>query len=165
MADIYLKLDGVTGESKNDKYDKQIELLNFSYSCYQPVNEQRDGSIANATGRCHHGTINCSKYVDSATTDILSKMWTGTTLKQGILTVVANQGKSGEPLEVVKITLDNVIIANYSLHGGGGGSSVGGEEISLSFSKIHVDYKTLSADGKAPGVKVAEWDLATHKGK
>lgn len=150
-SNIYLKIDGIAGEATVEKYKDQIEVLSFSYSCFQPVTEAHSGT-AHATGRAAHGTLNISKCADISTPDILTAMWSGRTIKNAILTAVTNNGDI--MTEYLIITLDNVIIANYAVHGGG---SIPSEEISLNFAKIKVDHHHQPQDG-TPIKKSAEWD-------
>lgn len=62
-SNMYIKINGIPGESQVDGYKETIEVLNFSDSCYQPVSEARSGTI-HTTGRANHGTFNFSKYTD-----------------------------------------------------------------------------------------------------
>ena len=157
-SNIYIKIDGINGESTVEKYKDQIEAMNFSYSCYQPVSEARSGTI-HTSGRANHGTFNFSKYTDISTADICAAMWVGKTISSAVITAVTNNGT--DVIEYMQITLSDIVFSNFSLHGGGG--SVSSEEISLSFSKIKVDYNKQSESGKPEGKKSAEWNLATEK--
>lgn len=157
-SNIYVKIEGIKGESLVAKYKDQIEAMNFSYSCYQPVSESRSGGI-HTTGRANHGTINFSKYTDISTADLCATMWAGKTIPSVVITAVTNNGD--EVVEYLTITLTNVVISNFSIHGGG--SSVSSEEVSLSYSKIKFVYHFQGEDGKANGEKPAEWDLATEQ--
>ncbi len=157
-SNVYLALDGIKGESTVEKYKDQIEIMNFSYSCFQPVSEARSGGI-HTSGRANHGTVNFSKYTDIATADILAAMWAGKTIKDATLRAVTNNGDA--IIEYMTITLTNVVFTNFSIHGSG--NSVSSEEISLSFSKIKVEYHNQGEDGSTPGQKPAEWDLALEK--
>lgn len=157
-SNIYIKIEGIKGESTVEKYKDQIEAMNFSYSCYQPVSEARSGGI-HTTGRANHGTFNFSKYTDIASAEMCAAMWAGKTIPSAVITAVTNNGDN--LVEFLVITLSNVVISNFSLHGGG--SSLSSEEVSLSFSKINVTYNFQSEDGKTSGKKSAEWDLATEK--
>lgn len=153
-SNIYIKIEGIEGESKVEKYKDQIEALSFSYSCYQPVSEASGGDIRNA-GRANHGTFNFSKYTDIATAGICKAMWSGKTIPSAVITVVDNNGDA--VIERLTITLGNIVVCNFSLHGGG--HSVADEEVSLSFSKIKVECHNQGKDGSAPGKNSAEWDL------
>lgn len=157
-SNIYLKLGDIKGESTVDGYAEQIEILNFSYSCFQPVSESRSGTMHTA-GRANHGTFNFSKYTDVSTADICAAMWAGKTIGEVVMTAVTNNGDAVIPY--MTITLSSVVISNFSLHASG--NSVAGEEISLSFSKIKIAYHKQGQDGADGGEKVAEWDLATEK--
>lgn len=157
-SNVYLKLGEIEGESTVAGYEKQIEIMNFSYSCFQPVSESRSGTI-HTEGRANHGAFNFSKYSDLSSADICAAMWAGKTLPTVVMTAVVNNGDAIIPY--MTITLTNVVISNFSLHGGG--NSISTEELSLSFSKIKVAYHKQGEDGSDAGEKVAEWDLATEK--
>ncbi len=157
-SNMYILIDGIDGECGVTGFDKNIEVLNYSYSCFQPVSEARSGGI-HTSGRANHGTVNFSKFTDIATADILAAMWAGKTIKSATLRAVTNNDT--EVVEYMTITLSNVVFTNFSIHGGG--NSVSSEEISLSFSKIKVEYHNQGEDGSTPGKKPAEWDLALEK--
>ena len=157
-SNIYLKIEGIKGESSVEKYKEQIEVMNFSYSCFQPVSEARSGTI-HTSGRANHGTVNFSKYADASTADICAAMWAGKSIKQAVFSAVTNDGDA--VIEYMKITLDNIVFCNFSIHGGG--NSVASEEISLSFSKIKIEYNQQKEEGGNKGAHSAVWDLATEK--
>ncbi len=156
-SNIYLTLTDISGESAAEGHANAIEILNLSYSCFQPVSEARSGSI-HTSGRVNHGTVNFSKYTDSSTAGICAAMWAGKTIKTATFSLVTNDDT---PHEYMKIVLDNVVVSNFSIHGGG--NSLASEEVSLSFSKIKVEYHNQGEDGSTPGQKPAEWDLALEK--
>jgi type VI secretion system secreted protein Hcp len=157
-SNIYLAIDGIKGESTVEKYKDQIEIMNFSYSCFQPVSESRSGGI-HTCGRANHGTVNFSKFTDIATADILAAMWAGKTIKDATIRAVTNN--NNDVIEYMTIVLTNVVFSNFSIHGGG--NSVASEEISLSYSKIKVEYHNQGENGTTPGKKPAEWDLSLEK--
>ncbi len=156
-SNIYLTLTDISGESAAEGHANAIEILNLSYSCFQPVSEARSGSI-HTSGRVNHGTVNFSKYTDSSTAGICAAMWAGKTIKTATFSLVTNDDT---PHEYMKIVLDNVVVSNFSIHGGG--NSLASEEVSLSFSKIAIDYNQQEQSGGKKGTYSAAWDLATEK--
>ncbi len=160
-SNLYLVIAGVEGESTIAGIEdgaQPMEVLSFSYSCFQPVSEARSGSI-HTSGRTNHGTVNFSKYTDNASSDICNAMWTGKTFATATLFAFVNDGKT--VINYLKITLSNVVFTNYSIHCGG--NSISGEEISMTFSKIQFDYLPQKQAGEANGNRSASWDLATEE--
>ena len=161
-SNLYLVISGVEGESTivgvGEEGAKPMEVLNFSYSCFQPVSEARSGTI-HTSGRANHGTVNFSKYTDNATSDICNAMWTGKTFATATLSAFINDGK--DVIKYLVITLSNVVFTNYSIHCGG--NSLAGEEISMTFSKIQFDYLPQKQESESGGNRSASWDLTTEK--
>ena len=156
-SNVYLEIAEIPGESGVTGFTTPMEVLNFSYSCFQPVAEARSGTI-HTSGRANHGTLNISKQSDLATGKILEMMWSGVTMKKATLTACTNNGTT--LLKYLVMTLTEVVVTNYSLHGGG--NSIPGEEVSFSFGSIQVQYNKHKEDGTAEGKSVAGWDLKTE---
>lgn len=154
-SNLYIKIDGIDGECTVKGFEKNIEVLNFSYSCNQPAAEAGSGTVP-ASGRASGGTFNVAKYTDLATGRICEYLWSRQTIPNVIFTATTNNG--GGVLKYLIITMSNVIIANFSLHGGGG--SIANEEISLSFSAIKVEYAQHDENGAGKGLSVIGWDFA-----
>ncbi len=156
-SNMYITIDGIEGETGVKDFPKAIEVLNYSYSCFQPVAEARSGTI-HTSGRANHGTFNFSKLCDLATGKLCEHVWNGKTIPKAVFVATTNNGD--QILKYLTITLENVVIANYSLHGSG--NAISGEEVSLSFAKIKVEYNKHDETGAAKGKSAAGWDLSTE---
>lgn len=157
MEHIYLKLPDIKGESTVEEYADQIEINSFSYSCSQPTSPVRSND-GPTTGRAMHNLISLSKSMDLASTDICKQVWGGNTLADAVITFCRTDNNKDLPYLV--ITLEEVVVANYTISGGGG---IPSESISLNFSTIKFDYKQQKKEGQEGGSTAAKHNLKTNR--
>jgi type VI secretion system secreted protein Hcp len=156
-ADIFLKIDGIKGESKDDKHKDEIELLAWSWAESQTGSAGRGGGMGSGKVEIHDMTF--SKYVDKATPKLISACAKGEHIPKAEL---AMRKAGGEQKEYLKIELDDVMVSNYSTSGSGGGDAPT-ENISLNFGKITVEYFEQDNKGTMTSVGKAGWDVKANK--
>src|SRR6516225_9333228 len=61
MADIYMRIDGVRGESMDAVHKDWIEVLDFNHAITQAA---QTTSARPGTARCQHADYTITKYVD-----------------------------------------------------------------------------------------------------
>lgn len=156
-ADIFLKIDGVNGESKDDKHKNEIEVLAWSWA------ESQSGSASHGSGmgsgKVEMHDITFTKYVDKSTPKLIEKCAKGEHIPKADM-VMRKAG--GEQKEYLKIHLDDVLISSYSTSGSGGGESPT-ENISLNFGKITVEYFEQDNKGTMTSAGKAGWDVKANK--
>lgn len=156
-ADIFLKIEGINGESKDDKHKNEIEVLAWSWA------ESQSGSAAHGSGmgsgKVEMHDITFTKYVDKATPKLIEKCAKGEHIPKADM-VMRKAG--GEQKEYLKIHLDDVLISSYSTSGSGGGESPT-ENISLNFGKITVEYFEQDNKGTMTSAGKAGWDVKANK--
>src|SRR5215470_11993047 len=98
-VDMFLKLDGIEGESKDHKHAGEIELLSFSWGVSNSSGLACAGGGGGA-GKASFHDFAFVKRVDSATPQLMLHCATGEHIKTGLITV----RKAGEkPTEFLKI--------------------------------------------------------------
>jgi type VI secretion system secreted protein Hcp len=144
--DIFLKIDGIAGESLADKHAKEIDVLAWSWGALgaMPRVQKLDGHSFCAQA------LNVTKFVDSATAPLLAKAASGAVIPKARLTV--RKGGS-EPFEYLLIDLSDVRVASEAV-GGSEGQNVATESVSFSFAGATVTYTPQNPDGK-PGSPLA----------
>ena len=71
--------------------------------------------------------------------------------------------KAGEdPVEYLKITMNDLIITSVST-GGSGGEDRLTENVTLNFAKVKVEYSEQDAKGKGGGPQKMGWDIPANK--
>ena len=141
MANIFLKLTDITGESKDASHSDEIEVLSWSWGLTQSATFGGGGG----GGGVHMNVqdLSFSAHVSKATTALAKKCANGTHIPDGTLTI----RKAGEnPQEFMIFTLEKIIVSSYQT-GGASEQSQMVESFSLNIAKVKVEYKTQNDDG------------------
>ncbi len=157
-VDMFLKLDGIDGESRDDGHKKEIDVLAWSWGMSQSGTTHMGGG--GGSGKVSVQDISVTKYVDASSHALMKTCSLGSHIKSGTLTV---RKAGGKPLEYVVIKLEEIIVTSIST-GGSGGEDRLTENISLNFAKYEYAYQPQKADGSADGGK-KEWkfNIAEYK--
>jgi len=155
-VDMFLKLDGIKGESKDHKHKDTIHIDAFSWGANQPSSGQH--GTGHGTGKVHVHDISITKVLDKSSTALMLACCNGKHIKDGLLTV----RKAGEkPVEYLKIKLTDVFISSVQYAGHGG--DVLTENVTISFAKFHVEYTEQDEKGAGkPGGEVG-WDIPANQ--
>lgn len=157
QVDMFLKLDGIKGESKDHKHKDTIHIESFSFGLSQSGAHGAGGG--GGSGKVVVHDISVTKAVDASTPDLALHCSNGKHIKEGLITV----RKAGEnPVEYLKIKLIDILISGVQM--AGHGSAALSENLTLNFSKFHVIYQEQGADGKAAGSpKEVGWDVKANQ--
>ena len=156
-ADMFLKLEGVDGESKDDSHKKEIDVLAWSWGASQSGTGHVGGG--SGAGKVSVQDLSVTKYVDSSSHLLLLDCCNGQHIKKGTL-VVRKAGAT--PLEYIKLTMEDIIVSGIH-SGGSGGEDRLTETITLNFSKFKYEYTPQKSDGSGDGTKETGWDIAANK--
>ena len=136
-VDYFLKIDGVEGESTDDRHKGEINIESWSWG----ASSSTTGGGARS-GKACVSAFNFAKLVDKASPVLMANAVNGMVMKSAVLTA----RKAGErPLEYLKVTLENVLVSSYQ--GSGAGGSVPMDSFSLNFTKMTVEYRVQRQDG------------------
>ena len=153
-VDMFLKLEGISGESKDTSHKGEIDVLAWSWG-FSNSGTAHVGGGAGA-GKVNVQDLSFTKYVDLATSPLLLAAANGKHISKATL-VVRKAGES--PLEYITITMTDCLVSAVST-GGSGGEDRLTENVSLNFAKVEVAYKEQSSAGKAAGTGDFKWDIA-----
>jgi type VI secretion system secreted protein Hcp len=149
-------LDGVKGESRDDKHKDEVDVLAWSWGLSQSGTTHMGGGVG--AGKVNVQDLSLTKYVDRSSPNLILAACMGQHFKQALLTV----RKAGEkPLEYIKITLNEVMVSSVSAAGGGGEDRIT-ENISLNFAQFKVEYTPQKPDGSGDAVVSAGWNIAKN---
>jgi type VI secretion system secreted protein Hcp len=155
-VDMFLKLDGIKGESKDAKHKDEIHIESFSWGLNQTGAHGAGGG--GGAGKVSVHDISVTKFLDKASPELMLACCNGKHIKEGLITV----RKAGEnPVEYLKIKLSDILISG--VQNAGHGSDLLTENLTLNFAKFHVDYQEQGKDGKAAGGPVSMgWDVKAN---
>ena len=156
-VDMFIKIKGIDGESRDDKHKKEIDVLAWSWGLSQSGSAHMGGGAG--AGKVNVQDLSFTKYTDSATHALVLACCNGEHIEEAVF-VVRKAGK--EPLDYIKLTLTEVIVASVST-GGSGGEDRLTENVTLNFAKFKLEYTPQKADGTGDAAKTAGWDIAENK--
>ena len=137
-SDIFLKLDGIKGESLDKAHLGEIECLSLSWGM------ALEGSTGGAGGssRTSVHDISITKITDSASPQLMKSSLNGNTIPSGIIAI----RKAGQQsLEYFKMTLTNVLVSSLQMSGNHSGTPT--ETVTLNFAKVVIAISPMLATG------------------
>ncbi len=153
--DMFLKLDGVKGESMDHKHKDEIHIESFSWGLSQTGAHATGGG--GGAGKVAVHDISVTKHVDKASPYLMLFCCNGKHIKEGLITV----RKAGEkPLEYLKIKLTDILVSG--VQESGHGSDLLTENVTLNFAKFHVDYQEQKPDGSGSPAGEMGWDVKAN---
>ncbi len=156
-SDFFIKIDGIDGESADDKHKKEIDVLSWAWATSQGGNMHVAGG--GGAGKAAVGDLSFVKYVDSASHLIWIKCCTGKHIKEATLTC----RKAGDtPMDYLKVKMEDLLISSVST-GGSQGEAMLTESVSLNFAKVQYSYWPQEADGSLGGEKKQGFDIKANK--
>lgn len=150
IADMFLKLQGVTGEASDVDHKGEIEVVSWSWGMQASVS----AATGQAFGKSTINELHVVKRVDQSSPTLMAFLRNNKLVSQAQLTV----RKSGKtPLEYLKIELENVRVTSWKTESEGTELV---ERISLGFSKVRVSYTPQDSTGaRGGGANVFEADV------
>jgi type VI secretion system secreted protein Hcp len=141
IGDMFVKIDGIEGESEDSSHKKEIQIQSFSFGA---SNAGSSGlGQGSGTGKVSIQDLHIVKPIDKSSVTIHKFCCNG----KHIPTVVLTVRKAGEnPQDYLVVTLTESMISSYTITGHEGGG-LPMESVSFNFSKIKHDYKPQTATG------------------
>lgn len=140
-VDMFLKIDGVEGESTFKGHEKWIQLSSYSAGF---ANQAAISGNGREAGKSSCLPINVTKSVDKSSPPLLSAVMAGQRFSKAQIDVV----RSGEGSAVfLKYELSDVIVSSLE-EGGSSGGDRPQEQVAMSFGKLSIAYSTQNADGQ-----------------
>ena len=154
-VDMFLKLDGIKGESKDHKHKDEIHIESFSWGLTQTGTFGAGGG--GGAGKVNVHDISVTKFVDKSSPVLMTHLTTGKHIKSGLITV----RKAGDkPVEYLKIKIEDILISSVQ-HSGAGGDLLN-EALSLNFAKFALDYCEQKADGSSEAAVTTTFDIKAN---
>jgi type VI secretion system secreted protein Hcp len=156
-VDMFIKIDSLKGESKDDKHKGTIDVLAWSWGASNSGSAHAGGGAG--VGKVNVQDLSFTKHVDVSTPDLVLACCNGKHFKEAKLIV----RKAGEqPVEYLTITLDTVLVTSVST-GGSGGQDRLTENVTLNFAKVKLEYKEQTEKGGVSATPSMAWDIAANK--
>ena|SRR5436309_2816936 len=155
---IWIKVDGCKGEATDSKHTDEIDVDTWHWGLAAPIDPAGTGLSA---GETTASALTVSKTFDMASPNLILFCASQKPLGKVVLT----QRKRGDsPIENVKITMENAVVASVQDSGSGDGVPVT-ESVSFAFTGVSIEYTPQKDDGTAGAAVTAGWDFAKNQKK
>jgi type VI secretion system secreted protein Hcp len=165
--DIFVKIDGIEGDSNDDRHANEIEVLSFGQGLSQTLISNRGGG--GGFGKAKFSDVSFRHPIDSASVKLMVASASGEHIKSATFSF----RKPGQNQDYYKVTLSNVLISAVNQVGSTGeqgplsfddlkaSSNATGllEEVKLNFTKIEWIFYPQKADGSLGAPIKGGWDL------
>jgi type VI secretion system secreted protein Hcp len=154
--DFFLKIDGIEGESADDRHAGEIDVDSWSWGVTHAA-APTVGSGASA-GRPQPQDFTFVARISKASPSLFVSSASGEHLRSAVLSA----RRAGQTQEFLKLTMSEVRISSFRSVGGASDSPPM-DEVSLAYTSLRVEYIVQRPDGR-PGDTVADgWDFKTNR--
>ena len=171
-VNIFLKLDGINGESAVKGHEKEIAVLSYEQAMDVTVIHSGSGGGA-AAGKAKFSGVRFRKNVDVASVPMLLACASGRHIGEARFTF--RRGAGG--FDFYKVTLDDVLLTHMVQRAGAGaqyplsfgaldsGASSDGflDEVTLDYSRIRWEYRVRRRGGAVGTITSGGWNVRTNK--
>jgi type VI secretion system secreted protein Hcp len=152
--DAFIKIDGIEGESTDDKHQGWIELLRFDMGLSQTVSSTASSAGGASAERADFQEFSFEKELDKASPKLALACAAGTHIDK-ILVEICRAGS--DKVKFMEYQLTNCIISKVKTASGG---AFPYDTVSINYGKIMWCYTVQKReDGGAAGQIAAGWDL------
>jgi type VI secretion system secreted protein Hcp len=157
-ADFLLMIDGIKGESQQDKHKDEIEIESFSWGATQQG--AHGGGGGGGAGKVSFQDLHFTSRVGKHSPLLVKACATGQHIKKAVLTV---RKSGGDQQEYYKVTLEDLLVSSYQSGGSEGSNALPVDQFALNFAKIEFAYSPQKPDGKLDAPVIAKYALKESK--
>jgi type VI secretion system secreted protein Hcp len=140
-TNMYIKFEepSIAGASTAPGHTGEIEILSFNHGFAQPTSPTRSSAGSGTVEQAPPQNLTFTKYLDSSTNDLLKHCWSGKQIGKATITCFRTDGATdNKPVLYLALTMQHVLISNYSVSGGPGDIPV--ENVSLDYGVAQYNY-------------------------
>ena len=159
--DAFLKVEGIPGESSDDKHKDWVEILSYSTGIAQKSSASASTGGGASSERADFQDFTIVKALDKASPKLALACADGTHIKEIALSLCR---AGGDKVQYMEYKMTNCIVSSHIP----GGKTIGEEtlpkeEISFNYGKIEWTYtQQKRADGSGGGNVAAGWNLESN---
>lgn len=152
--DAFLKIEGIKGESTDEKHKDEIHIESFSWGMSQSSASGGGGGA----GKVSVHDISIMKSVDKSSPKLMLQCFTGDEIPDDAWVSYSKTTPRG-PVDYLKIKLSDILVTSYKFGPGGGSDAMPVDSLSLNFTKIEMTYMQLDVDGNLVDTVTAACDF------
>ena len=155
--DAFLKIEGVPGESKDDRHPNEIEVESFSFGITNTGTSHTGGGAG--AGKASLQDFHFVSRLQKSSPKLFLACATGQHIKEAVLSV----RKASQQADYYKVTLNDILVSSWQQGGAADGQdSVPTDQFSLNYAKIRIDYSIQDQRGALGDHVIADWDVVEN---
>ncbi len=160
--DIHLDLTkgGIEGESKEKGFEKQIQVLSWSWGASQSGSFQT--GQGGGSGKVSMQDFHFTQKMCTATPKILLACSTGQHIDQAVLTA-RKAGQKTAQQKFLVINFYHLLISSYQTGGSDASDGLPIESISINYAKVDLEYFVQDEKGVTKSAGKNGYDLQTNQ--
>jgi type VI secretion system secreted protein Hcp len=143
---LFIKIETIPGESTNADHRDELEVTSWSWITNQSPSSGSESTAGRPGTKIPAPFICFTHYIDKASPELLVKSFTGQRIPKALLSAQSAMGGHGNPVDFLKITMEDVIIKTIEPTGNAGPDRMT-EKVTLSFSRLKEEYTSISSSG------------------
>ena len=147
----FLMLDGIAGESTDDRHRGEVDVTAWSFGVTHPATDTGTGV---GSGRAVFDELHVEAPISAATPPLFTACASGRHLRTAVLTGVR---VGGARQEFVTYSLEDVLVV--AVRHGDAVDGVPTDAVALAFKRIRISYRPQRPDGSVGAAVTAGWDV------
>jgi type VI secretion system secreted protein Hcp len=156
--DVFLKIDGIKGESTDTQHREEIDVASFSWGLSRQSTTSAGGGAG--AGKATFQDLHVVMNVSLASPQLFLACAVGRHIETAVLTCRKAGGSHQQ--DFLKYALSEVLVASYNTEGQTE-DSVPVDEVSFKYSQVKVEYRPQKADSSMGAPITAGWNLKTNE--
>ena len=159
-VDMFMKIEGIPGESTDEAHAEWMELLSFNIGVSQPVSGT-SGTGGRTGGRADFQDFTITKTIDMGSPDLAIYCASGKHIPSiEIELCLATEDKH----TFMKYEMTDVIVSSVNNDGSSVGDEVRPTEVvTFAYGKLMWEYTPIDQTGAAGAASTRTWNLETNK--
>jgi len=154
-VDVFLKINGIPGESADSKHKAEIDVLSYSWGVTQTGTMSYGGG--GGAGKANFGDFSFMMRMNKATPKLMQAVSNGSHIADAILTC----RKAGDKQqEYMQYKFYDLLISSYQTSAS---SEEPTESVSFNFSKMEMEYKEQDSKGNLGGATNFKYNIKENK--
>lgn len=159
--DYFLKIDGIQGESPDDKHKNEFQILSFHWGATQSGTNQYGGG--GGAGKVTMGDFTFTMRTNVGSSNVMLACARGDHIASAVLVCRKATGKGGQQ-EYLIYTFKDFIISSFAIVGSGdNGGTIPIESFTFNFEQIQMESKPQNAQGGITAGQKTGWNLKKNK--
>ena len=166
-VDCFIKLSGIDGDSMDDRHKDEIDVMTWAFG--ESVPASLSATLSRTATPVQMQDLKFTTRTGKHSTRVFQMGASGQHIRDGVLSCKTVGGVL--PFDFIRIILADVRVSGYRIETP---TNVGSppmpmsddypvEEVSLSFSRIKIEYTFKKPDGSPGATLTGGWDLTTNR--